>query len=161
MMSLCVDGAVGLVAHISSCSPLLDVVFVRINIHRQHPAVKPRNFSTVPQKSKKHRPAKINMEAAKQKVEALVGQVAEALQLHSNALTDSLKQGGLVPGPATADGLIPEGFKPETQLDISFDGQKVELGNFFRASQCKVAPTVSFQREVRMLWPIAVHEHKS
>lgn len=88
------------------------------------------------------------MEAAKQKVEALVGQVTAALQTHGTALTDSLQQGGLVPGSATTDGLVPEGFKPRTQLDISYDGQNVELGNFFRASQCKVAPAVSFQQEV-------------
>lgn len=89
------------------------------------------------------------MEAAKQKVEAVIGQVTAALQTHSHALGDSLQQGGLVPGPATTDGLVPEGFKPQAQLDITYDGQNVELGNFFRASQCKVSPTVSFQREVR------------
>lgn len=90
------------------------------------------------------------MEAAKQKVEAVVGQVTAALQTHSKALSDSLQQGGLVPGPATTDGLVPEGFKPQVQLDIAYDGQNVELGNFFHASQCKVSPTVSFQREVRI-----------
>lgn len=88
------------------------------------------------------------MEAAKQKVEALVGQVTAALPTHGASLTNSLQQGGLVPGPATTDGLVPEGFKPATQLDISFDGQKVELGTFFRASQCKVSPAISFQQEV-------------
>lgn len=88
------------------------------------------------------------MDAAKQKVEALVGQVTAALQTHSQALTESLQKGGLVPGPATADGLVSEGFQPQTQLDVSFGGQKVELGNFFRAGQCKVSPAVSFQQEV-------------
>lgn len=89
------------------------------------------------------------MEAAKQTVEAAVDQVKAAFQTHSKALRDSLGQGGLVPGPATADGLVPEGFTPQVQLDVSYDGQDVKLGNFFRAGQCKVSPTVSFQREVR------------
>lgn len=88
------------------------------------------------------------MEAAKQTVGVLAGQVKAALQTHSTSLTDSLRQGGLIPGPATTDGLIPDGFKPQTELGVSYDGCKVELGNFFRASQCQVAPAVFFQQEV-------------
>lgn len=88
------------------------------------------------------------MDAVKQKVDALVEQVTAALQTHTKVLADSLQQGGLVPGPATTDGLVPDDFKPKTELAISYDGQKVNLGNFFRASQCKVAPAVSFQQEV-------------
>lgn len=69
-----------------------------------------------------------------------------ALDSHAEALTASLAEANLVPGPAAE--LIPEGFKPTTKLDVSFGDKAVELGTFFRAGQCKSAPQIAFQAEV-------------
>lgn len=88
------------------------------------------------------------MDATKQKLGSLADQLTATIRSHGERLTASLAQGGLVPGPASAHGVIPEDFRPGTQLDISFDGKNVDLGNFFRASECKVSPSVSFQPEV-------------
>ncbi|KAK1979175.1 phosphatidylethanolamine-binding protein [Colletotrichum cereale] len=65
---------------------------------------------------------------------------------HAQKLARSLKEAGLVPGPA--GGLVPEGFEPTTGLEVSFAGKAVDAGNFFRARECKVAPSVSFAGEV-------------
>lgn len=69
-----------------------------------------------------------------------------SLDDHSRALTESLAKANLVPG--SAEGLVPAGFKPTTKLAVSFGGAKaVDLGNFFRASECKLAPSISFAAE--------------
>lgn len=64
----------------------------------------------------------------------------------SSALSSSLAEAKLVPGSAAS--LIPEGFKPTTNLKVSFDGKDVDLGNLFRASECKRAPSIRFDQEV-------------
>ncbi|KAI0194344.1 phosphatidylethanolamine-binding protein [Xylaria flabelliformis] len=68
-----------------------------------------------------------------------------SLDDHSAALTASLAKANLVPGSAA--GLIPEGFRPATKLDISFGEKVVELGTFLRAGECKQAPIVTFAPE--------------
>lgn len=85
------------------------------------------------------------MEAAKDMVGSVLDQVKAALQTHGERLSKSLHEAKLVPGPA--EGLIPTGFKPTTQLNISYNGKDVELGNLFRVYECRVAPVLSFQRE--------------
>ena len=64
----------------------------------------------------------------------------------SNKLSSSLAEAKLVPGPAAS--LVPEDFKPSTDLRVSFDRKDVEMGNLFRASECKRAPSVLFDQEV-------------
>ncbi|KAI2616033.1 phosphatidylethanolamine-binding protein [Hypoxylon sp. NC1633] len=68
---------------------------------------------------------------------------------HAESLTISLSKAHLVPGPAA--GLIPASFAPTTKLCVSFgDGsgvKAVDLGTFFRASECKLAPRISFAPE--------------
>ena len=66
-----------------------------------------------------------------------------SLESHSQALADSLAKAKLVPGVASE--LIPEGFTQKTKLEISYSNKQIDLGNFFRASECKVAPTIKFQ----------------
>ncbi|KAL4812431.1 phosphatidylethanolamine-binding protein [Aspergillus spinulosporus] len=66
------------------------------------------------------------------------------LQAHAQALATSLSQAALVPGSAP---LIPDDFKPTTELSISFGEKAVSLGNLFRVSEVKSAPTVSFVKE--------------
>lgn len=68
-----------------------------------------------------------------------------SLEAHAAALAESLAKANLVPGPAA--GLIAEGFRATTKLDVNFGGKAVELGTFFRAGECKVAPAVSFTPE--------------
>jgi hypothetical protein len=69
-----------------------------------------------------------------------------SLEEHTPVLLESLKDAKLVPG--NADSLITADFKPTTKLTISYGGRAVELGNLFRASECKTAPAVSFKPEV-------------
>ncbi|KAL2020899.1 hypothetical protein VTK56DRAFT_7890 [Thermocarpiscus australiensis] len=64
-------------------------------------------------------------------------------ETHAQALRASLSQAGLIPGSA----LIPDDFTPSTELQVAFGGKKVALGNLFRASECKAAPTVAFAKE--------------
>ncbi|KAI1108948.1 phosphatidylethanolamine-binding protein [Nemania sp. NC0429] len=64
---------------------------------------------------------------------------------HAAALAESLAKANLAPGAAA--GLIPEGFRATTRLDVSFGGKDAALGTFFRAGECKVAPAVSFLAE--------------
>ncbi|KAB8233175.1 hypothetical protein ETB97_002971 [Aspergillus alliaceus] len=59
-------------------------------------------------------------------------------------LIPSLRQAGLFPSSAP---LIPEDFTPTTELQVSFGEKAVSLGNMFRASECKSAPTVYFAAE--------------
>ncbi|KAG9249546.1 phosphatidylethanolamine-binding protein [Emericellopsis atlantica] len=66
-------------------------------------------------------------------------------QNDAQALRKSLAEAGLVPGPAAS--LVPEDFSPSTQLAIKFGDRLIELGTFFRASECKAAPSVSFAPE--------------
>lgn len=68
-----------------------------------------------------------------------------SLDDHSKALAESLARANLTLGPA--EGIIPEDFKPTTKLQVSFGGKAVDLGNFFRASECKQPPSISFNAE--------------
>ncbi|CAJ2509718.1 Uu.00g056180.m01.CDS01 [Anthostomella pinea] len=68
-----------------------------------------------------------------------------SLSEYTRALNDSLAKANLVPGSAAS--LIPAGFTPTTKLDVEFEGKLVELGNFFRAGECKQVPTISFAAE--------------
>ncbi|KAL3492126.1 phosphatidylethanolamine-binding protein [Aspergillus germanicus] len=67
-----------------------------------------------------------------------------SLQSHAEALSASLAAANLVPGSAP---LIPDSFTPTTALGIAFGDKAVSLGNLFRVSEVKVAPTVSFANE--------------
>ncbi|KAI1344209.1 phosphatidylethanolamine-binding protein [Xylariaceae sp. FL0016] len=58
------------------------------------------------------------------------------------ALAASLAKANLDPGPAS--GLVPEDFVPTTSLRITFGAKAVQLGTFFRASECREAPAISF-----------------
>lgn len=88
------------------------------------------------------------MEAAKETVAAAIEQIKATLQTHGERLPQTLTDAKLVPGPAAE--LIPEGFRPTTKIEISYDGKAVDLGNLFRVSETKVQPAISFQREVHM-----------
>ncbi|OAQ77961.1 phosphatidylethanolamine-binding protein [Purpureocillium lilacinum] len=68
-------------------------------------------------------------------------------------LATSLLRADLVPG--CASGLIPSDFKPSTALAVAYDGKQVELGNLFRAYECKLAPFISFEPEVRSYIPFS------
>ncbi|KAJ2989871.1 hypothetical protein NUW58_g3247 [Xylaria curta] len=57
----------------------------------------------------------------------------------------SLAKANLVPGSAA--GLITEGFRPTTKLNVRFGEKVVELGTFLRAGECKQAPTIAFVSE--------------
>ncbi|GJN66080.1 hypothetical protein PLIIFM63780_003549 [Purpureocillium lilacinum] len=63
-------------------------------------------------------------------------------------LATSLLRADLVPG--CASGLIPSDFKPSTALAVAYDGKQVELGNLFRAYECKLAPFISFEPEANV-----------
>ncbi|PLB54088.1 phosphatidylethanolamine-binding protein [Aspergillus steynii IBT 23096] len=67
-----------------------------------------------------------------------------ALASYAQELSASLAKAGLVPGSAP---LIPDNFTPTVQLKVNFGEKAVELGNLFRASECKVAPSVEFTPE--------------
>ncbi|KAI1828177.1 phosphatidylethanolamine-binding protein [Xylaria intraflava] len=68
-----------------------------------------------------------------------------SLDDYQAALTASLAKADLIPGSA-AD-LIPQNFRATTKLGVSFGEKVVELGNFFRAGECKQAPTLAFDAE--------------
>ncbi|KAI1085032.1 phosphatidylethanolamine-binding protein [Whalleya microplaca] len=68
-----------------------------------------------------------------------------SLNDYATALTDSLAKANLVPGSASE--LVSVDFKPTTKLEISFGSRTVDLGNFFRASECKSPPAISFAAE--------------
>ena len=61
----------------------------------------------------------------------------------SDSLLSSLTKAKLTPGA-----LVPEGFKPSTELKISFAGKDVKEGNYLKTGETKEAPTVSFEVEV-------------
>ncbi|EAW17123.1 YbhB/YbcL family Raf kinase inhibitor-like protein [Aspergillus fischeri NRRL 181] len=67
-----------------------------------------------------------------------------SLESHTQQLTQSLAQANLTPGLLP---FLPPDFKPTTQLHVSFNNKPVSLGNLFRASECKTAPSVSFSKE--------------
>ncbi|RHZ48254.1 hypothetical protein CDV55_101063 [Aspergillus turcosus] len=67
-----------------------------------------------------------------------------SLESHTQELLQSLAQANLTPGLLP---FLPQDFKPTTQLHISFNNKPVSLGNLFRASECKTAPSVSFSKE--------------
>lgn len=91
------------------------------------------------------------MEAAKETVASVIDQVKVASQTHGERLPQTLSDAKLVPGPAAE--LIPEGFRPTTKLEVSYDDKAVDLGNLFRVRETKVQPVISFQREVCLLSP--------
>lgn len=64
--------------------------------------------------------------------------------LDPTMLLSSLVAAKLIPSP-----LIPENFKPTVHLSVTFGHSQVTAGNLFRASDCKVAPAVSFTAEVQ------------
>ncbi|KAL2867777.1 YbhB/YbcL family Raf kinase inhibitor-like protein [Aspergillus lucknowensis] len=66
------------------------------------------------------------------------------LEGHAQTLASSLAGARLVPGSAP---LIPDTFTPSTELGITFGEKAVSLGNLFRVSEVKAAPTISFARE--------------
>ncbi|KAM5344548.1 hypothetical protein ACJ41O_013083 [Fusarium nematophilum] len=68
-----------------------------------------------------------------------------ALEEFASALSSSLAEAKLVPGSAA--GLIPEDFKPTIKLEVAFGGRAVNLGNLFRAGECKLAPSINFGQE--------------
>ncbi|KAL4946940.1 phosphatidylethanolamine-binding protein [Aspergillus filifer] len=68
-----------------------------------------------------------------------------ALQAHAQDLYTSLLNAGLYPGVSP---LIPEDFTPKTELGITYGDKDVTLGNLFRVSEVKSAPTISFAAEV-------------
>ncbi|OAQ71333.1 phosphatidylethanolamine-binding protein [Pochonia chlamydosporia 170] len=68
-----------------------------------------------------------------------------SLSFHAQALSDSLARASLVPGSAAT--LIPRDFRPTTQLSILYDGKQVDLGNLFRVTEVKKAPSVQFDPE--------------
>ncbi|GIJ87006.1 hypothetical protein Asppvi_005905 [Aspergillus pseudoviridinutans] len=67
-----------------------------------------------------------------------------SLESHTERLAQSLAQASLTTGLLP---FLPQDFKPTTQLHISFNNKQVCLGNLFRASECKTAPSVSFSKE--------------
>ncbi|KAL4967027.1 YbhB/YbcL family Raf kinase inhibitor-like protein [Aspergillus stella-maris] len=66
------------------------------------------------------------------------------LQGHAQDLYTSLLNAGLYPGVAP---LVPEDFTPKTELGVSYGDKAVTLGNLFRVSEVKSAPTISFVAE--------------
>ncbi|TGJ87359.1 hypothetical protein E0Z10_g1337 [Xylaria hypoxylon] len=68
-----------------------------------------------------------------------------SLKDHQAALAASLAKANLVPGSAA--GLIAGDFRPTTKLNVSFMEKAVDLGNFFRAAECKQVPTLTFAAE--------------
>ncbi|KAL4874582.1 phosphatidylethanolamine-binding protein [Aspergillus karnatakaensis] len=67
-----------------------------------------------------------------------------SLEQHTQSLLSSLSQANLVPGSAP---LIPDTFKPSTQLNIAFGDKAIEHGNLFRVSEVKAAPSIQFDKE--------------
>ena len=66
------------------------------------------------------------------------------LDLHYQELVTSLTSVGLAPGSTP---LIPD-FTPTTELIVKYNQRIVSPGNLFRASECKIAPQISFAGEV-------------
>ncbi|KAH8910372.1 PEBP-like protein [Coniochaeta sp. PMI_546] len=62
----------------------------------------------------------------------------------NDAVKQSLKNADLIPGPA--EGLLGN-LKPTVNLEVSYAGNVVELGTRLPASECKVAPAISFAAE--------------
>jgi len=69
----------------------------------------------------------------------------------SDPLLSSLTKAKLAPGV-----LVPTGFKPVTELKISFSGKDVKDGNYLKTGETKKAPSVSFTIEVK--WTSTAHE---
>lgn len=69
-----------------------------------------------------------------------------SLSAYAEALAQSLSKANLVPGSAA--GVIPDHFKPNIKLEVSYNDREVDLGNFFRAGECQTAPTIQFSPEV-------------
>uniref|UniRef100_A0A0B7K6D1 Phosphatidylethanolamine-binding protein n=1 Tax=Bionectria ochroleuca TaxID=29856 RepID=A0A0B7K6D1_BIOOC len=67
------------------------------------------------------------------------------LEEYTLALASSLEKANLVPGSAAS--LIPQGFKPTTKLNITYGDRPLDLGNLFRVTEVKTAPSVSFPSE--------------
>ena len=88
----------------------------------------------------------INTDFSRLALSAVMSQQSEA-----QALKTSLADAGLVPGAAAS--LIPEDLSPSTQLTVKFGERLVELGAFFRASECKTEPSLGFTPEVMWTSP--------
>jgi hypothetical protein len=71
------------------------------------------------------------------------------LEEYTLALASSLEKANLVPGSAAS--LIPQGFKPTTKLNITYGDRPLDLGNLFRVTEVKTAPSVSFPSEVSLM----------
>lgn len=106
---------------------------------------KPKKTHSAPPNT---RTTELKMEAAKETLAAALEQVKAALQTHGERLPQTLSDAKLVPGPAAE--LIPEGFRPTTKLEVSYDGKAVDLGNLFRVRETKIQPVIQFQREVNV-----------
>jgi len=66
------------------------------------------------------------------------------LEVYSQHLIASLSKAGLSPGSTP---LIPKKFKLRTKLDVKYGERALAFGELFRASECKVAPALSFASE--------------
>ncbi|KAL4897074.1 phosphatidylethanolamine-binding protein [Aspergillus ambiguus] len=63
----------------------------------------------------------------------------------SQNLAQSLSQSGIL--TPDLQPLLSPNFVPTTALTVQFGESPVSFGSFFRASECKEAPTVSFSKE--------------
>ncbi|GAB1211717.1 hypothetical protein ATERTT37_000841 [Aspergillus terreus] len=63
----------------------------------------------------------------------------------SQDLTQALSQSGLL--TPDLQPLLPPDLVPSTALTVQFGEKTVSYGNFFRASECKAAPSISFSKE--------------
>ncbi|KAI1263966.1 PEBP-like protein [Xylariaceae sp. FL1019] len=71
--------------------------------------------------------------------------MSPSLEGFQEALTASLAKANLVPG--AAESLISIACRPTTILNVKYGDKAVELGTFFRAGECKEAPTITFTAE--------------
>ena len=70
----------------------------------------------------------------------------------AETLLSSLKKASLI---ATGNpSVIPDDFKPTTDLKVSFGSKAVSHGNLLRVSDVKNVPTVSFNAEVQLNFPL-------
>ncbi|KAI0148464.1 phosphatidylethanolamine-binding protein [Xylariaceae sp. FL1272] len=71
--------------------------------------------------------------------------MSRSLTDFQETLTASLAKANLVPG--AAESVIPPASCSTTILSVKFGDKAVELGTFFRAGECKEAPTIAFPAE--------------
>ncbi|KAF2756590.1 PEBP-like protein [Pseudovirgaria hyperparasitica] len=70
-----------------------------------------------------------------------------SLQSYGLQLLSSLSQAGLVPGSSP---LIPDDFVPVAKLTVTYGTKDVFAGKFFRASECKIEPTITIQTDTEL-----------